>query len=240
VTGPEQRAAANAPEITEALRHLPAAMKIHDRYFEDAIGRSAPLRALGVQEQAWRVSTLNPAHIHSLEQYVLPLANFDALEIVKGGYVLGTLGMEDYLVEFAREFRRLPAVRFDDVPGLEDPVRVRQRVHGGQAWFYVLNTLPARASATLQLRGEPTLAVPLGPYELRVFQRRRSEPVVLGGSAAADPDFAHAVEARLREVERSVAPSAYLRLAQQCRREKRHNRLFRALQEPWVDLERKA
>ncbi len=235
VTAEEQRTGAYAPELVAPLRGLAggSSMKIHDRYFENAIGKEKPLTGLGVQEHGWRVSTFNPAHIHSLEQYAMPLANFDALEIIKGGFVIGTLGMEPYLAEFARQFRAIPGVHFDDVPGIEDPVRVRQKVIDGKAFFYVLNTVPAKAQLTLKLAGEADLQLSLAPYELKTFERNSTRPVVLGGSATAEPAFVAEVERELRQAEKTAAPSPYLDFARKCWAERRCSRLFRLLQESW-------
>jgi hypothetical protein len=235
MTGAEARTTATAPEIMSALRLHPqgAATKIHDRYFEDAIGKEKPMAGLGVTEQVWRVSTLNPAHLNALEEYALPLAHFDSLEIVKGGFVIGTLGMEDRLRKFSAEFRKLPAVRFDDVAGLDDPVRVRQKVVGRSAHFYVVNTLPAEVQVTLRLAGEEDLRLRLEPYGLRTFQRDSAAPPVQGGQVSADPAFVAALEQQLREAERKVGQSPFLRVASECWKARRYARLFRLLQESW-------
>ena len=44
---------------------------------------------------------------------------------------------EEHIGRFAQAFRTLPAVRFEDVLGLEDPVRVRQRTVDGRNYIYI-------------------------------------------------------------------------------------------------------
>jgi hypothetical protein len=234
------RTAYFAPEVTAGLRALPAGAwaKIHDRYFEDAIGREQPMAlGAGVREVVWRVSTLNAGSVHALEQYVLALNNLDALDITKGGFAIGTFGTEGVVSRFAQAFRALPAVRFDDVEGLADPVRVRQKVVDGRAWFYVLNTLPVRAEATLTLRGEQPLKLALDPYALQTFSRDSGEPVVTGGRAAADPEFVARVLEQLAEAEKRAEgvqdAQPYLKLARECASRQHYSRLFRLLQESW-------
>ena len=140
-TPEEHRTAYIAPEITAHLRKAVggAAAILHDRYFENDIGRTQPMKGLGVAEVGWRASTLNAAWPHSMEMVAAAVNNFDALEVTKGGYLIGTYGMEDELRRFAAAFRALPAVPFEDVPGMEDPVRVRQKIVDGKSFFYVLN-----------------------------------------------------------------------------------------------------
>lgn len=233
------RTAYFAPEVTRGLRDLPggAWAKFHDRYFEDAIGRTQPLAGLGVQEVKWRVSTLNPGSVHALEPYVLALNNVDALDITKGGFVIGTLGTEDVVGKFAQAYRALPAVRFDDVEGLTDPVRVRQQVVDGRARFYVLNTLPIPAEVTLNLRGEPALRLDLQPYELRTFHRDSPTPVVTGGHASVDTSFIERLTVQLTDAEKRAAGVAearpYLEFVRECARQRHYSRLFRLLQESW-------
>jgi hypothetical protein len=244
------RTAYIAPEVTAPLRSLPngAWANFHDRYFEDSIGHTSPIPGLGVTEVGWRVSTLNPNSFHSLEYYVLAANNFDALDITKGGYVIGTLGTEQWVGGFARAFRALPAVRFDDVGGLEDPVRVRQAVVDGKAYFYILNCVPVAVDVSVELAsraqvmdlvlerpvgGSGCLQVRLQPYELRSYVSASGQPAVLRGAVCADVEFVRDLEAQVRKAESRAAGDLHLKLAQDCLSQGRYSRLFRLLQESW-------
>lgn len=152
----DTRTVDSAPEMVAPLALTPSAsVNMHDRYFEDAVARAAPLKGLSskTQECGWRVSALNSNTVHGLENHVFALNNLDALTITKGGFLVGTFGIEDKLARFAKAFRALPAVKFDDVAGLADPVRVRQKVVDGANYVYVLNRLPYPVEAALAFSG---------------------------------------------------------------------------------------
>jgi hypothetical protein len=189
-----------------------------------------------------------PNSFHSLEYYALALNNMDALDITKGGFVIGTFGMEQWVGRFAQAFRALPAVRFGDVKGLEDPVRVRQAVVDGKAYFYVLNCLPAAADISLELgaRAQATdlvlqqpvgeqghLRIHLQPYELRSYVSDSRQAFVLSGTVQADAGFVRGLENEFERAKSLAAGDPHLRLAEECAREGRYSRLFRLLQESW-------
>lgn len=162
-------------------------INMHDRYFEDPVGGSAPLTAEWLKEVPWRVSTLNPGGDEVLEHYVLPLRFQDVLGFTKGGFLIGTCGAEERLAAFARAYRALPASRFADLPGPAGAVRARSLARPDGTWFYVVNTDPAPAAVRIvfarapgtvtdlgagkQLEGVGTrLQVELQPYQLRSFR----------------------------------------------------------------------
>ena len=256
-----------APEMLPAFKDLPhAAVNIHDVYWENAVGKKAPLKlSKQVKEHGWRVSNLNPKLFHCLEQYVVGLENFDALTITKGGFCVGLYGMEPYLAQFATAFRALPALRFKDVEGLEDPVRVRQRVVDGKNYFYVLNRLPVAVEAVVQLKGRGSvfdlvadqdlgrlaaLSLELEPYELRSYRGSSRRPVVSGGSASVPQELLDRLKRDLDLADnrcRALAESGidvesigrYLRYAKECWSAKRYARLLFLFQESWFgDLRR--
>jgi len=262
-----RRTTSTSPEIMAPFRALPHADAVmHDRYYEDAIGRDHPLdmKALSptaAPELIWRVSTLNGNTIHGLESYVQGLNNLDALNLLKGGFVVGTIGIEPYLRDFTKAYRALPAVRFDDVEELSDPVRVRQKLVDGTNYFYVLNRLPFPANANLRLSDsdvtdlvsgmetaavDEELSLELKPYDLRSF----SGAVVAGGTATISDDL---VRNLTRQVEESAAAmrtladdgvdvsrfAPYLKKARECISAGRHARLYFLLQEAWAqDMKR--
>ena len=163
---------------------------MHDRYWESAIGSTRKehwsdkpnaLTAPWIREQAWRVSTLNPAGVHAMRHYVLPLRYTDLLGITKGGFLIGSYGMEPLLTPFIKAFRALPAKRFHDLPGGTRVIKVRALEHGGAFWFYAVNTHHAPGKVKISVNGACTdlvtggkrngsFELELAPYELRSFR----------------------------------------------------------------------
>lgn len=165
---------------------------LHDHYWESPVGdpkrrskADKPLAAPWFTEEPWRVTTLNPASFYALRPYVLPLRYHDVLGYTRGGFLIGTYGMEKFLVPFARAFRALPARRFADVPGCTETVKLRMLACDGKTWFYVVNTGDAQKHLTVEtdttdvtdlvtglraaeLKGT-ALALRLQPYQLRSF-----------------------------------------------------------------------
>ncbi len=157
----------------------------HDFYWEDPIGaskdKSLTLDRPWLRECRWRVTTMNPPDRHALMHFVLPLRYHDVLGVSKGGFLVGTYGMEGPLREFAAAFRALPAVVFDTVPradGCRDVV-LRWKRHGGKTWIYLVNTTDHRAKASVRLPPGTKDAVAdepaesgdftLEPYRMRSF-----------------------------------------------------------------------
>ena len=164
----------------------------HDRYWESAIGRGTKkgtansLSCDWLDECPWRVTTINPSGVNALRHFVEPLRYGDVLGVSKGGFLVGTYGMEDVLVPFVQAFRALPAVVFDDVgAATPDGVRLRQKTYEGQSWFYVVNTEAKPVRVTLEvpartrdlardervggLMGSSALDLALKPYEMRSY-----------------------------------------------------------------------
>ena len=66
-----------------------------------------------------------------------------------------TLGHDAETMRFVRAFRSLPAVGFEDVEGLADPVRVRQAEHEGVGFAYLVNADRFAAGVKLRFSGDP-------------------------------------------------------------------------------------
>ncbi len=176
-------------------------LHMHDRYWESAVGSATrkehwsdkpnALTAPWFREQAWRVTTLNPAGFHAMRHYVLPLRYTDLLGVTKGGFLMGTYGMEEELTPFVQAFRALPAKRFNDLATGSKTVVARQLEGEGAHWFYVVNTDGTPAKATVEcsagavdLVGGGTLAkgrstLELAPYQLRSFKAPAGSRVVV-------------------------------------------------------------
>jgi hypothetical protein len=73
-----------------------------------------------------------------------------------------TLGHENILRPFFRAFRSLPKVKFDDIPGLEDPVRGRQKTVAGATYAYLVNAEPYAIPVELTFSSPPGEVVRLG------------------------------------------------------------------------------
>lgn len=174
-------------------------LNMFDFYFEDAIGRvqpgqkvysvkkPKPLVAPWLKETGWRVSTLNANGDYFLLHFLLPLRYEDVLGITKGGFLIGTLGMEDKLREFAAAYRPLPAKRFTDMRGTGGTLTVRSLKQDGATWFYVVNSGPESAEVDIVFAtppkavkdlssGQPVtpadgrLRLTLSRYQLRSFR----------------------------------------------------------------------
>ena len=170
-------------------------INMHDRYFEDAIGREGqwyggsghPLKADWLKETLWRVSTLNPNVDSFLEHYVLPLRYNDVQGFTKGGFLIGTCGVEEKLAAFSRAYRALPARRFTDLAGSTETTKSRCLTMPEGTWFYAVNTgqKPSSVSFTFNRAPGPiselgagcersgserTLKVDLKPDEMRSFK----------------------------------------------------------------------
>jgi len=162
----------------------------HDRYWEDATGNPRRNPRSGnslsgatrdLDEHNWRVSTLNPAGEYAMNHYAESLLNQDMLGLSKGGYLVGTYGMEEHLAPFAQAFRALPPVRMNTLPGGGASLRLRHVNYAGRSWFYIVNCSDKKAvakvafpSGTAELTGscekcEGRLALELPPYALRSF-----------------------------------------------------------------------
>ncbi len=160
-------------------------INMHDRYWENPVGsksNGSPLDASWLNEHGWRVSTLNPNANYFLEHYVLPLRYADVQGYMKGGFLIGTCGVEDQIRSFARAFRALPCVRFSDLPASSAEVKFRAFNGKDALWFYAVNTgrtpvkFKAEAEGLFEVawdgRGSENGVFDLKPCQLRVFKAK--------------------------------------------------------------------
>ena len=171
---------------------------LHDRYWESHAGdvnrnKDPALRfkSTWFKEVKWRVTTLNAPGPYAMEHYAVPMRFRDILGFTKGGYLVGTYGMEEHLVPFAQAFRALPAVNMETLPGGGEFVRLRHVDYDGRSWFYVVNTGVEPACVRVRFpEGSKDLVsdascggdstINLGPYELRSFCAPSGRPALLG------------------------------------------------------------
>ncbi len=175
---------------------------MHDRYWESAIGdarregRGNVLSADWLKEHTWRVTTLNPVDYHALKHYIMPLRYKDILGYTKGGFLIGTYGMEEWLVKFSAAYRALPAVTFDEAAGSTDQVKIRTRFGRRLGWFYAVNTSEKPVEVAIELNAQSVLdlarnlrfpvengkmTVKLQPYELKSFAVSGIESLKVAG-----------------------------------------------------------
>lgn len=141
-----------------------------DLYWENAVGREkSALNVDGFVETGWRVTTINPSGFHAMRDLVLPLRFGDVLGVTKGGFLIGTYGMEEPLRRFAAEFRKLPAVVMADVPDFADEtVKIRACTFEGRCYLYAVNTSDVPRTVRYAFPDGST-ELTLAPYELRSF-----------------------------------------------------------------------
>ncbi|MDO5580460.1 MAG: LamG-like jellyroll fold domain-containing protein [Planctomycetia bacterium] len=170
--------------------HSNAWINLFDLYWEDPIGnpkrtpKEKGLPADWLCERSWRVSTLNPAGEYAMKPYILPLRFQDMIGITRGGFLIGTCGLEKELIPFAAAWRGLPARPFHTASESTDLIKIRYGQFDGKTWFYAVNTgsepikirIPAVPSPvrdlgenrTLSLK-ENTLEFELAPWTLKSF-----------------------------------------------------------------------
>ena len=132
-------------------------LNLHDEYWESPIGTRNGGRSLSCEwltECAWRVSCLNASGRNAMRMYALALKHNDIQAFSRGGFLVGSYGMEAEMVEFARAFRRLPAVVFDDAASSNPNVVYRQKEVGGRNYYYLVNTSGQMQEADVVLPGE--------------------------------------------------------------------------------------
>jgi hypothetical protein len=84
------------------------------------------------------------------------------MTFTKGGFLIGTHGMEKPLAEFSRAFRSLPAKPFATLERAPAPLVARALKHDNALYLYVINPSQQTAELTLPLGGEITSLRDLG------------------------------------------------------------------------------
>ena len=149
-------------------------LNLHDDYWESPIG--AGKRTLSCEwllECPWRVSCLNAAGRNSMRMYAVALKHNDVQAFSRGGFLVGSYGMEQEMVEFARAFRRLPAVKFDTAESGNPDIVYRHKDFGGRKYYYLVNSSDRRQTVAVVLPGaERSEEITLEPWQLISGVRR--------------------------------------------------------------------
>jgi hypothetical protein len=118
-----------------------------------------------VNANACPVRVITEKDMFLLRHGINALAQADLMTMLVGGMGQNAWqGHQPEVSNFARAFRSLPAEKFEDIPGLEDPVRVRQLRRSAETYFYLLNAEPYPATVDLELASQgsdPIIAIDL-------------------------------------------------------------------------------
>jgi hypothetical protein len=104
----------------------------------------------------WLVAQPVPSDGQNRRRFVHSLATLDSQVIFDGGWML-PLGQEDAIRPLVAAYRRLPAIRFQQVDGGaaggSQPVTFRCGTHAGRTYVYVVNDSPFATAAWVRLGG---------------------------------------------------------------------------------------
>jgi hypothetical protein len=153
----------------------------HNTYFETFRNSLCPKR----YNTYFQSFDVKPNGRHYLKTFAYDVGVMDALSVTIGDQPIGTLGAEAEAREFAKAFRALPAVPFEDVPGFaaKDGVVARRFAakDGSEYWYFVNMTgkdmgvdAPFSGSVRDLSSGRDAVfaRIDLKPYQLRSFRAR--------------------------------------------------------------------
>jgi len=147
---------------------------MHSEYVDDGFWWDSQLR----------ITTATPPAPHYLEYFAHALAECDAVKLTAGGLFMDKTHFREFR-QFSTVYRRLPARRFVDVPGADDPVKIRMLNDGKVSFCYMVNREYYPVKVCLQRNGSGIgenlatgecvtengeLVCLLGPYELAGFR----------------------------------------------------------------------
>ncbi len=180
-------------------------------YFEHDASRD-PLPGFWWEPLRGNVSTIAAGHMYFMEYPAHAVATFDPWLFTFCCFQIPTIGHEERLRPFIKALRALPAVQFQQVKGMEDPVVMRLAACGADLYLYVVNreSYPVEvrwlvqaknkapvsmtdlvAGARMRLGGQGQLRsvdFQLGPYELRPFRVRPLSVEILRPRCVVPPE----------------------------------------------------
>jgi hypothetical protein len=170
------------------------------RYFESF---AKPLKP-DIYQCYFQNADVKPHGRFFLAELARSVAASDPALLLIGAQPLGTMGRDEETREFARAFRALPAGNFQDIPGLDDPVKARMLKTAHGLYLYAVNLTWGDAEAAIVLAGasaatdlasgeavplpDGALAIKLKPFQLKAF-------LVAGDNAAVGQASASAAQA---------------------------------------------
>jgi hypothetical protein len=205
-----------------------AAVNLIHMYFESNIGEQRPIPNLWWPSPRWRVCSLTPGGRNYLELFAESVALYDAPMITTGGFLLGTLGHNRHVQEFARAYRALPNASFETARASSDAVVVRV---GKGEWLYAVSRAPFDTQVTItfrkpvtltevstgeQLEGE-TVLLQLAPYQLRSLHGSVELKDVRAVSCPIPPDRRALVQKAIADLRKR--PGRGMEIAAELKRE---------------------
>ncbi|MGI5870073.1 MAG: hypothetical protein ACOX9C_11600 [Kiritimatiellia bacterium] len=160
-------------DSTEGGMCTPRAFASYMTYME--LGREWPAAKLGFDlkqkggKPPYHCSGVVAAGRAGLEKFAVVLAEQDTAYFREGGNC-DSFGSPEIFGPWFAEYERLPAEKFDRVPGVNDPVAVWQKTTGGRFWYYAVNKESFATEATLVFSDGTTRAIALEPWGLKVFE----------------------------------------------------------------------
>lgn len=170
------------------LKQDDTAAAIYNGYFEAHVKADGiPLTPNWGLEKDFHGASITPGHIYFMRDYTRLVTYLDPVQISDGGLIVGTIGHELQMQDFAKAFRALPAKTFDTVThAYMDKVQVRSLREGDKFYFYLVNNMsyPVRVKLTFSKGASFILdlvegvgvadtlqeyTVTLEPYELRSY-----------------------------------------------------------------------
>jgi len=121
-------------------------------YFENERGET-PIPGFWWEPQRWRVSTVAAGGRSYLEYPAHAMASFDPWLLTFCGFQIPTIGHEDELKPWIRALRSLPAVPFQTVGGMEDPVSMRFARCDDRLYVSLVNREPVPVRVRWSLGG---------------------------------------------------------------------------------------
>jgi hypothetical protein len=180
----------------------------------------------------WLATHAVPSDHQNRRRFVHAMAALDSHVLLDGGWQL-PLGQEPSLRGFAAAYRKLPPVRFADLPEgnnkkSSQPVTVRYAVHEGQTYVYLANDAPFPTHARLPLDASPdcrieelsgmrTLAplkksaagseleLTLEPYDFVALRVNSPHVRLARAEVAWPPEAEEAIAARINDLEQRAA-----------------------------------
>lgn len=98
----------------------------------------------------WLLAQQSPDGDENRRRFAHSLATLDAQAVFDGGWLL-PLGQEEATSGLSAVYRRLPAGKFDTVPGASAPVVVRTLTRGGRTCVYLVNDSAWKTMVTLRV-----------------------------------------------------------------------------------------
>ncbi|MGI6495921.1 MAG: hypothetical protein ACOX5G_07500 [Kiritimatiellia bacterium] len=201
------------PDSTEGGMCTPRAFASYMTYMELAWGWPAAQLGFDLKQKGgkppYHCSGVIAAGRAGLEKYAVVLAEQDTAYFREGGNC-DSFGSPEVFGPWFAKYERLPAEKFDRVPGVNDPVAVWQKTTGGRLWYYAVNKESFATEATLVFSDGATRTVALEPWGLEVFDEDAGRTLASATSVYPEEErlkvrallaFAQSLEGAVRDLD---------------------------------------